>query len=227
MGSSGAMCKGVGCDRRSRPGIAPAGHGRSPHLSLVDRTGRTLHRLARSPHALWWLALASFAESLVVPIPLEVILIPFMAANRDRIWRTALAVTLACLAGATVGYYVGLLAMSTIGQDLIAAFGWGEHYETFSRRFAEGGFLALIAASVSPIPFQLSMLVAGAAEYPLLLFLLASGIARGIRYFGLALVVYLVGERALELWRTNKVLLGALALLVFAAVLAATVVMGR
>jgi len=196
-------------------------------LSLAERTGDTFRRLARSPHALWWLGLASFAESLVVPIPLEVILIPFMAANRDRIWRTAAVVTLACLAGAAIGYFVGLLAMNTIGGAAIAAFGWEAEFETFRQRFEAGGFFALIAASVSPIPFQLSMLVAGAAEYPLALFLLASGIARGIRYFGLALLVHLFGDRAMALWRTNKLLLGLLALAVFAAVLAVTLWAGR
>lgn len=196
-------------------------------MTLVERTGDTFRRLARSPHALWWLGLASFAESLVVPIPLELILIPFMAANRDRIWRTAAVVTLACLLGATLGYYVGLLAMSTIGEGVIAFFGWEAEFRTFRQRFEDGGFLALIAASVSPIPFQLSMLVAGAAEYPLALFLLASAIARGIRYFGLALLVHLFGERAMELWRRHKLPLGLAALALFAAVLGFALWQGR
>ena len=50
-----------------------------------DRTKRWLERLGRSKRALWVLFGASFAETLVLPIPIELILIPFMAANRSRI----------------------------------------------------------------------------------------------------------------------------------------------
>lgn len=85
--------------------------------------------------------------------------------------------------------------------------------------FAEHGFLAILAIGVIPIPFQIAMLVAGAAKYPLLLFVLAAIIARSIRYFGLALLVVLFGDRALALWRrhsrtTALVAVGAVVLLV-------------
>jgi membrane protein DedA with SNARE-associated domain len=40
------------------------------------------------------------------------------------------------------------------------------------------------------------MLAAGATKYSIWLFLLASAIARSIRYFGLAIVVYYAGNQA-------------------------------
>ena len=57
---------------------------------------------------------------------------------------------------------------------------------------------------IAPIPFQVAMLAAGATQYSLGLFLLATAIARAIRYFGLAIVVYYTGERAEQLIKRYK-----------------------
>lgn len=47
--------------------------------------------------------------------------------------------------------------------------------------------------------FQVAMLAAGATQYSLGLFLLATVIARSLRYFGLAAVVYYTGDKAEQL----------------------------
>lgn len=169
-----------------------------------DRTKRWLERLSRSKRAFWVLFGASFAETLVVPIPIEVILIPFMAANRRRVWAVAGVVTLGCLLASLVGYAVGLLLFETLGLWMIEAMGWTEGMERFRVLFEDYGFWAIVAIGVLPIPFQVALLGAGAADYPIVWFLLAAAIARGSRYFGLALLVHLFGERAGDLWRRHK-----------------------
>ena len=57
---------------------------------------------------------------------------------------------------------------------------------------------------IAPIPFQVAMLAAGATQYSLPLFLLATVIARAIRYFGLAVVVYYAGDKAEQLIKRYK-----------------------
>jgi membrane protein DedA with SNARE-associated domain len=96
--------------------------------------------------------------------------------------------------------------------------GWESAFAEFQAWFATDGFWAILAIGLVPIPFQVAMVTAGAAGYPLLLFMLAATLARGIRYFGLAWLVYLVGDRALDLWRRRRltvalVLLGIVAVL--------------
>ena len=188
-----------------------------------DRTKRWLERLGRSKRALWVLFGASFAETLVLPIPIELILIPFMAANPRRVWTVAGVVTVGCLLASLVGYAVGLLLFETLGVRVIDAMGWTEGMERFRALFDDYGFWAIVAVGVLPIPFQVALLGAGAAAYPIAWFLLAALIARGSRYFGLALLVRLFGERTVDLWRRHKgrVLLAAagLALCTFAALI--------
>jgi membrane protein YqaA with SNARE-associated domain len=156
-----------------------------------------------------------------VPIPIEVILIPFMATNRHRLWIIATVVTVGCLAASMVGYGVGYFFFETLGRGVIDAMGWGPGMEEFRRLFAEYGFWAVIAVGIIPIPFQVAMLAPGAAAYPILWFVIAASIARGIRYYGLAALVWLVGDKAEQLWREHRKPAAVIATLAVAAVIAA------
>jgi|TARA_B100000700_G_scaffold267573_3_gene307514 membrane protein YqaA with SNARE-associated domain len=168
-----------------------------------------LSRLSASRHALWLLGLASVLETLLVPVPIEVILIPWMIAEPQRRWRLAGVALAGNLLAALIGYGLGNLAMAQWGDVLLPLFGGEAAYQTFQARFLDNGFVAILAVGVIPIPFQTAMLVAGASDYPLPLFLLAALIGRGLRYFGLALLVALTGEAALGLWKRHARPLGA------------------
>ena len=69
----------------------------------------------------------------------------------------------------------------------------------------EQGFWYVLSVGIIPVPFQIAMLAAGAAKYSLGLFLLATFIARSIRYFGLALLVKLAGNQAEALFKKYKI----------------------
>lgn len=185
------------------PGMAESTVSRAKPDSQ-SRLKRWTERINNSPNALWALFWASVAETIIVPIPIELVLIPFMVMNRHRLWITAAVVTAGCLLASLIGYGVGYLFFDTIGRDLIAWAGWSDQLDRFRELFYTHGFWAIVAVGVIPIPFQIAMLAAGAAGYSLILFVLAATLARGVRYFGLALLVRLFGKRAEELWRRHK-----------------------
>lgn len=161
-----------------------------------SRVGRWLDRLNSSKRVMWVLFSASFAETIIVPIPIELVLVPFMVTNRHRLWRIAAMVTAGCLVASIIGYGIGYLFFDTVGRWALEAFGWEGAMDEFRRLFDAHGFVAIMAVGIIPIPFQVAMLAAGAAGYPIPFFVLAATIARGIRYFGLALLVRLLGDRA-------------------------------
>lgn len=173
-----------------------------------------------SKHTDWVLTGASFAETIIVPIPMELILIPYMIRKRSRIWWTATVVLLGCLAAAMLGYAIGALFMQSIGNWAIESFGWKQDFNSFRAWFEEAGFIAILAVGIAPIPFQVAMLTAGTTGYSVLLFLIAAVLARGSRYYGLALLVHLFGDRALELWKSHSNAVGygvlAVVLMIFA-----------
>jgi membrane protein YqaA with SNARE-associated domain len=160
-----------------------------------------LHRLANTRYADAWLFLASFLETLIVPIPIEIILIPYMLLHTEKIWRIATVVTAGCLTAALVGYGIGFYLFESLGFWVIETFQYQAQFEQFRHLFDEYGFFAILTIGIIPIPFQVAMLTAGVAQYPLILFVLAATIARSIRYFGLGLLVLLIGPRMLRLWQ--------------------------
>ncbi len=181
-----------------------------------SKRSRSLERLNRSRHPLFWISLASFLESTIVPLPLEIVLIPYYQAHRERIWTLAAVVTLACLAGATLFYFTGAMLLESAGQHLMGWLSSDGGFEAVKADIEEDGFMFILAAGLNPIPFQIAMLAAGSVGYPFLLFLLAAAIARGIRYFGLAWLVLRYGDQAMRIWKENKLKAGMILLLCLA-----------
>ncbi|MGY2462742.1 YqaA family protein [Vreelandella sulfidaeris] len=169
--------------------------------NATNRTKQWFERLNGSKNMLWLLGTLSFLETIILPIPLELVLIPLMAANKHRIWLLATVTTVGCLIASLVGYSVGLLLFQTIGVWFIDFMGMQESYQAFQTFFDQYGFIAILSIGILPIPFQVAMITAGLSGYPVLLFALAALIARGLRYFGLAWLVHRFGSQVLLLWK--------------------------
>ncbi|WP_105213085.1 YqaA family protein [Pseudoalteromonas sp. T1lg22] len=167
---------------------------------LIHKTRRWIH----SRHMLSSVTLASFLESTIVPIPLEALLVPLMQARRDKIWAIALVATLGCMLGALFGYALGYYLFDMLGDWLIELISTPEQFAEVKAQMHSQGFWFVLTLGIVPIPFQIAMLAAGATHYPLWLFFLATAIARSLRYFGLALVVYYAGNKAEKVIRKHK-----------------------
>lgn len=193
---------------------------------LRARLTRRVHRLlTESRYGMAVLFVASFLETTIVPIPIEVVLIPYMLANRAEVWRVWWIATVAlagCLLGALVGYGVGFFLFESVGHWLIETAGYQAEFQIFQRQFREYGFWAIMAVAVTPIPFQVAMLLAGVTGYSLALFGLASLAGRSLRYYGLAVLVLVFGEMAMRMWRRHA---RAASMIALAVVIAAAVLM--
>ena len=108
-----------------------------------------------------------------------------------------------------------MFAMDQWGDTLVGLFGGEAAYEEFVKQFQEDGFMAILAIGIVPIPFQIAMLVAGASAYPIVLFLAAACLARGARYFGLALLIAVAGKAALDIWNRHAKPIGIAGLVLF------------
>jgi membrane protein YqaA with SNARE-associated domain len=150
----------------------------------------------RSKHAGWGVFVASLAESTFVPIPLEVVLLPLLIARREKAWAYAAFALAGCLLGASIGYVVGMLAYETIGQWFVGVMGLEGQMERVKGKIEDRGFWYVLFVAISPVPFQLGYLGAGLAGFSFWLFLLASAIGRGVRYFGLVVLVLVLGKAA-------------------------------
>lgn len=160
--------------------------------------------LIKSKHLVAGTFFASFAESTVVPIPLEAVLIPAMQANRPRIWLLAGAALAGCVVGALVGYAIGYWLFGVIGEQVVSWFGSAQQYRNALEQVRVNGFWFVLSVGIIPIPFQIAMLAAGAAHYSLVGYVLATLISRGIRYYGVAVLVWKFGNRAQALMQRHR-----------------------
>lgn len=165
---------------------------------------RHLKRLITSERVLGGTFFASLAESTLVPIPLEAVLIPAMQANRPCLWRLAGAALAGCLVGALLGYAAGYWLFDLFGRQLVAWVGDPEQFEAALKQIRNHGFWFVLSVGITPIPFQIAMLAAGAIHYALPGYLAATVIACGIRYYGLALGVWKFGDQAQALFERHR-----------------------
>lgn len=168
-----------------------------------ERAQRWFDRLNDSDHMLWLVFVISFFETIIIPIPIELVLIPLMAINRSRTWAIAAMAMGGCLAASVVGFGVGTALYESAGVWFIEMMGYQDAYASFQTFFDEHGFWAIFIVGILPIPFQVAMITAGLSGYPLTLFVIAAFLARGIRYFGLAWLVHHFGERAKAMWQKH------------------------
>ncbi len=150
-------------------------------------------RWARHPHAGWYLAGLSFAESSFFPVPPDVMLAPMSMARPQRAWRLALLTTLASVAGGALGYLIGWLAFDAIAPFLHDWGYWGAYQQARSW-FDAWGFWAIFVAGFSPIPYKVFTITAGVVSMPFLPFVIASFIGRGARFLLVALLMAWGGE---------------------------------
>ena len=95
------------------------------------RTKQWIERINGSKNMLWLLGTLSFLETIILPIPIELVLIPLMAANKQRIWLLATVTTAGCLVASLVGYGVGMLLFQSIGTWFLEFMGMQNSYQAF------------------------------------------------------------------------------------------------
>ena len=148
------------------------------------------------PHASWILGTISFVESSFFPIPPDVMLIPMALARPDRAWHYATLCTWTSVLGGLLGYAIGALLYDSVGQWLIALYGYGDKVEAFREAYNQYGALIILIKGLTPIPYKIVTITSGFAGYNIFLFVLLSIIARGMRFYLIAWLISRYGPRA-------------------------------
>jgi membrane protein YqaA with SNARE-associated domain len=148
---------------------------------------------ATHPRALWILAFVAFVESSFFPIPPDVLMIPMILARPKQAWLIALVALVASVAGGLLGYAIGAFAFDQIGAPMLAAMGKGAAMEAFNTRFNDFGFWPVLIAGITPFPYKVITIMSGWTGLPLGTFIVTSIIARGVRFFLIAALLYRFG----------------------------------
>jgi membrane protein YqaA with SNARE-associated domain len=177
------------------------------HRGMLRRIYDWCVASADKPYALWVLGAVSFAESSFFPVPPDIMLLPMSLARPKRAWLFAALCTAASVAGGMLGYAIGAVLYDSVGHWLISLYGLGDKVEAFRAGYAQWGAWIILLKGLTPIPYKLVTITSGFAGYNIWLFVLCSIIARGGRFFLVAVVLNRYGdpiraeiEKRLGLW---------------------------
>ncbi|MCI2393670.1 YqaA family protein [Aliiroseovarius sediminis] len=149
--------------------------------------------LANTRHALWALAVVSFLESSVFPIPPDVLMIPMIIARPSRAFVIATVALVASVIGGAFGYFIGWGLYESVGQPVLEFYGKTDEFGHFSDTYNQWGAWAVLIAGVTPFPYKVITILSGSTGLHFGVFMVASVIARGLRFFIVAALLWKFG----------------------------------
>jgi len=161
---------------------------------MVRRLYDWMMEKAGDNRAPWALAFVSFVESSFFPIPPDVMLIPMVLTRREKAWWYATIATVASVVGGLLGYAIGYFAYQAIGLPILEFYGKEHALDGFISFVHTYGVPAVIIKGMTPIPYKVVTIAAGVAHMDLLSFIGASIIARSMRFFLVAGLLYWFGQ---------------------------------
>lgn len=150
--------------------------------------------MAASARAPWALAGVSFAESSFFPIPPDIMLIPMVLSQPRKAWWYATIATVASVIGGLLGYAIGYYLYDAIGEPILKFYGREHALDAFQTFVQEYGVTAVIVKGMTPIPYKVVTIAAGVGKMDILAFVGASIVARAMRFYLVASLLYFFGE---------------------------------
>lgn len=159
---------------------------------------------AEAPYGPIALFLLAFAESSFFPIPPDALLIALVLGATQKAFRFALNCTIASVLGALLGYTIGHFLWWTPSNEFtsIAMFffnnipGFTEKvFFDVQKMYDQYDFWIVFTAGFTPIPYKVITVSSGAFNIDLIMFIAASVISRGARFFLVAFLIWKFGPQ--------------------------------
>ena len=139
-----------------------------------------------------------------MPGPADALLVPFGLADPRRVYRLALWALVGSTLGGMAGYAAGAFAFQEVVAPLLGFFGIDPRELTTIRTWLmRYGWLFVLGSSISPFPSKLVSVSSGAFGVPFPIFALALGTGRALRFFTIAVLIHLAGERIARWWSAS------------------------
>lgn len=163
------------------------------YKNVINRSYNYMMNLAAKKDAPWFLGMISFIESSFFPIPPDLMLIPMTLATPKKAWHFAGICMITSVIGGFFGYFLGACFYDIIANPLLEFYGYMEKFEHFKSYYSLYGIWIVLFAGFTPFPYKVITITSGVMGLNLFVFLFASIIARGGRFFLVAALLYKFG----------------------------------
>ena len=169
--------------------------------------------LASRKNALTWLFVISFIESSFFPIPPDIMIIPMVLATPKEAYKIAGVATVASVLGGYFGYFIGVYGFELIARPLLEFYGYMKQFGEYENYYHEYGAWIVFGAGITPFPYKIITIASGVVRLDLVVFTIASVIARGMRFYFIAWLLKRFGDPMKVFIEKNLNLLSILFLL--------------
>ncbi len=166
-----------------------------PKVTIIRRFYNWFTNWAQKPQAEGALFGFSFIEAIFFPIPPDPLLMAMVFNKPNRWVRYATITVIATITGGMIGYLFGWGLFASVGSWVIDTYHLQDEYDALGQSFQDNGFLAVLAAAMTPIPYKIITISAGAFKVNFFSFLIASVVGRSLRFFGVAYLAKFLGVR--------------------------------
>ncbi len=169
---------------------------------------------AGSRYATAALAVVSFVESSVFPLPAEVLFLPMCLSRPERAMGYALIASVASVAGGIFGWLIGHYFFDLIALPVLQFYNGVAAFDRLKAATGTGTILLLLVTSglAHLPPMKVVTILSGVVGFSLPLFILAAVVARGFKFFVLGWALKTYGPAIAEVIRRRlaSVAIGAL-----------------
>jgi membrane protein YqaA with SNARE-associated domain len=164
-------------------------------MKIFSKMYESCMRWSKHPRATYYLGGMSFAESIIFPIPVDVMLAPMCLSRLDRAWYYAFIATVTSVLGGIFGYFLGAFLFDSLIEPVLVSMDSMEKFRGVADQVGKDGAWVVFLAAFAPIPYKLVTISAGIVPISLFDFILASIIGRAGRFYLVAGLIKLGGEK--------------------------------
>ncbi len=155
--------------------------------------------LARHKFSKPLLGFVSFIESFFFPVPPDLMIVPMVVAKKEDYLKIFLIATIGSVLGGLFGYMLGVFFLD-ISMVVIELYGYEEKvFEVQEKMSSKGGFFLwlgiMFLAGFTPLPFKVFTITSGIISFNIAVFFFICLFTRGLRFFLVAYLTYLFGNK--------------------------------
>ena len=174
-------------------------------LQIFKKLYNWVLNLSNKKNSNYSISLLSLSESFFFPIPPDVLLIPLCLGNRDKALYFALLCSVSSIIGGAIGYFIGkslwwdipgieYSAIANLFFDYVPGL-TNDSFNHIKNLYDTWDFWIVFTAGFTPIPFKLITISSGTFNINFMMFVIASIISRSARFFLLAVLLRIFGDR--------------------------------
>ena len=181
-------------------------------MNFIRKSYDSVLSLSSKKNAMFWLFVVAFAESSFFPIPPDIMIIPMVLATPNKAWKIAGLATVASVFGGCLGYLIGVSFFDLLAKPMLEMYGYMSQFTKFQQYYTEYGSWIVFGAGITPFPYKIITIASGTVHLNFFVFTIASILARGLRFYLVAWLLYRFGAPMKRFIEKN---LGLLSILFF------------